>query len=102
MKEDNDISILISGSPHSGKSLAALVITKALSDSGFSDVKMVTETGKPIPPINVVPSILDIVKKGAPDLFQTRVTIQEVKLTRTTSPKKNRLVEPELVAEEEG
>lgn len=94
MLNNNDISILISGT-QSGKALAAILINKALTDSGFSDVKMVSEQGKPIPPLNVVPSILDIVKQGAPDLFQTRVTIQEVK-TRSNLPKKK--VQRELEA----
>lgn len=99
MLHNNDISILISGSPHSGKALAAILINKALTDSGFCDVKMVSETGKPIPPLSVVPSILDIVKQGAPDLFKTRVTIQEVQ-TRSPSPKKSgRHREPEAQVE---
>lgn len=86
MSKHNDISILISGKQESGRALAAVLINKALTDSGFSDVRMVSDKGEPIPPINVVPSILDIMKQGAPDLFSTRVVIQEVK-TRAPFPK---------------
>ncbi len=86
MSKNNDISILISGKQEAGKALAAILINKALTDNGFSDVRMVSEKGEPIPPLNVVPSILDIMKQGAPDLFNTRVVIQEVK-TRSLFPK---------------
>ena len=86
MLPSNDISILISGNLQSGKALAAILINKALTDSGFSDVKMVSETGQQIPALSVVESILDVVAQGAPDLFKSRVIIQEVK-TRASVPR---------------
>lgn len=80
---EEDINILITGGPDSGKAVAAVLINKALADNGFSDVVMVADNGKTVNPIEAVPSILDVIKNGSPKLFDTPVLIQEI---RTKAP----------------
>jgi hypothetical protein len=80
---EDDINILITGGPDSGKAVAAVLINKALADNGFSDVIMLSDSGKAISPIEAVPSILDVIKNGTPRLFETPVIVQEI---RTKAP----------------
>lgn len=79
MNSINDVSIIMTGASPETRHTAALLISHALQDHGFASIDVLDSQGREIELPDYIPTVLQMIRQRTPDLFHTKVVVQEVK-----------------------
>jgi hypothetical protein len=80
MNSIGDVSIVMRGASEGARRMAALLINNALTEQGFLHVDVLNNHGREMEIPEYVPSMLEMLRAGAPKLFNSLVTVQEIKV----------------------